>query len=384
MPRKLVVLGCTGSIGQQALDVVRALPGRFEIVGLAGGSNLAILQRQVTEFQPRYVYAATKSSECSFAGSRYMPMEEMASLPDLDLVLVATVGTVGLKPTLAALAAGNRVAIANKEVLVMAGELVAAEARAHHLPLLPVDSEHSAIWQCLRGEVGESWAEFHPSVSRLLLTASGGAFRDWQPGQLREVTPEQALAHPNWRMGPKVTVDSATLMNKGFEAIEAHWLFGVPYDRIDVVLHRESIVHSLVEFVDGSLKAQLASPDMRLPIQYALTYPDRLPSPVAPLDLASLGRLTFGEIDRDRYPCFQLALQAAAKGGAYPAVLSAADEEAVRAFLAGSIAFTDIAGLVSSTLEAYSGARPASLDEIMDVDAWARAEALAWVSRHGR
>ena len=380
MPRKLVVLGSTGSIGQQTLDIVRALPGRFQVVGLAGGRNLTVLERQVEEFHPQYVYSTASQGWSAGSLGQLISMEEMASLPGLDLVVVATVGTVGLLPTLAALNAGNRVALANKEVLVMAGALVTEQARARGLPLLPVDSEHSAIWQCLRGEVGESWATWHRSVERLILTASGGAFRDHTIAQLREVTPAQALIHPNWQMGPKVTVDSATLMNKGFEVIEAHWLFGAPYERIDVVLHRESVVHSLVEFVDGSLKAQLGPPDMRLPIQYALTYPERIPGPVARLDLADLGRLTFGEVDQKRYPCFRLALEAARLGGAYPATLSAADDEAVDLFLRGRIGFTDIPRLISCVLEAQPACAASTVEGVLAVDAWARGRAREWAA----
>ena len=367
-PRRLAILGSTGSIGRQALEVVRGLPGRFEVVGLAGGTNLELLRRQVVEFRPRY-YSSVAPGDAP-AGER-VSLEEMASLPDVDLVLIATVGIAGLAPTLAAIRAGKPVALANKEVLVVAGEVVAAEARRRGVPLLPVDSEHNAIWQCLRGEAAlGSWDEAS-SVARLILTASGGAFRDYTPEQLARVTPAEALRHPNWVMGPKVTVDSATLLNKGFEVIEARWLFGVPYERIDVLMHRESVVHSLVQFVDGSIKAQLGPHDMRLPIQYALAYSDRAPGPAPALDLASLGRLTFTPMDEARYPCFRLARQAALAGRTYPAVLSGADESAVDLFLSGAIGFLDIARLVEEVLSEHGPASDSTLDELIRANDWA-------------
>ncbi|MCX6023350.1 MAG: 1-deoxy-D-xylulose-5-phosphate reductoisomerase, partial [Chloroflexi bacterium] len=305
-------------------------------------------------------------------GAQRLPLEAMARLPEADLVLVATVGRAGLAPTLAALEAGKRVALANKEVLVMAGEAVLDAAHRGGGVLLPVDSEHSAIWQCLQGETAEGGAS---RIARLVLTASGGAFRNHTPDELRAVTPEQALRHPNWVMGPKVTVDSASLMNKGFEVIEAHWLFGVPLERIEVLLHRESIVHSLVEFVDGSFKAQLGAPDMRTPLQYALSYPDRWPNPGIPrLDLAALQQLTFAPVEPGRWPCLELALQAARQGQTYPAVLSAADEVAVEEFLAGRIGFLDIPLLIEATLAAHRPTARPSLEETLEADAWARTE----------
>jgi 1-deoxy-D-xylulose-5-phosphate reductoisomerase len=263
------------------------------------------------------------------------------------------------------------VALANKEVLVVAGELVSEAARRRGVPILPVDSEHNAIWQCLRGEapLGE-WAP-GSAVSRLILTASGGAFRDHSPEQLARVTAAEALKHPNWVMGPKVTVDSATVLNKGFEVIEARWLFGVPYERIGVLLHRESVVHSLVEFADGSVKAQLGPPDMRLPIQYALTYPDRCPSPVQALDLAALGRLTFGPLDEAQYSCFRLAREAALAGRTYPAALSGADESAVAMFLSGEIGFLEISRLIEETLADHEPAVEPDLQCLIGASDWA-------------
>jgi 1-deoxy-D-xylulose-5-phosphate reductoisomerase len=285
-------------------------------------------------------------------------------------VLAAVPGRVGLLPTLAALQRGKTVALANKESLVMAGHLVMGAARAHGAEVLPVDSEHNAIWQCLRGE-GAANAPAS-EVASLILTASGGAFRDLPLAALSRVTPAEALRHPTWSMGPKITVDSATLMNKGLEIIEASWLFGVPLERMQVVMHRESIVHSLVEFVDGSLKAQLAVPDMRLPIQYALSYPERWPCPVPRLDLARLGMLQFGEVDRQRFRSMYVALAAARAGGTYPAALSGADDEAVRLFLAGALPFDRIADVVEMVVERHRPATDDSLEAVLEADDWAR------------
>jgi 1-deoxy-D-xylulose-5-phosphate reductoisomerase len=300
-------------------------------------------------------------------------MEEMAAHRDVDIVVVATGGAAGLAPSLAAARAGKAIAIANKEVLVMAGHIVTAEARRHGAELRPVDSEHSAIWQCL-------WGEDKAAIDRLVITASGGALRDLSDEELERVTAEQALRHPNWQMGQKITVDSATLINKGLECIEAHWLFGVPYERIDVVLHRESIVHSLVEFVDGSVKAQLGIPDMRLPIQCALTYPERLPGATVPrLDLKMIGELTFGIPTRTRFPCLALALEAGQRGGTATAVLAAADEVAVGHFLTGHIRYADIARVIEDALEAEENIANPSLEEVLAADREARAFAEDWV-----
>jgi 1-deoxy-D-xylulose-5-phosphate reductoisomerase len=293
-------------------------------------------------------------------------MEDMAVHRDVDLVVVATVGATGLAPTLAAARAGKAIAIANKEVLVMAGHILTAECRRSGADLRPVDSEHSAIWQCL-------WGEATDSVERLVITASGGALRDVPKEELERVSAEQALRHPNWQMGKKITVDSATLLNKGLECIEARWLFDVPMERIEVLLHRESIVHSLVEFRDGSVKAQLGVPDMRLPIQCALTYPDRVPETSVPrLDLTALGTLSFGIPRQDRFPCLGLALEAGRRGGTAPAVLAAADEIAVENFLAGYIRFTDIARVIEDTLSAHSEVGNPSLEQVLEADRWAR------------
>jgi 1-deoxy-D-xylulose-5-phosphate reductoisomerase len=364
------VLGSTGSIGRQSLDVIRQLPGRFAVVALAAGRNAELLAAQVAEFRPRYVSAEARSgaldAAIEAAGSRWASMDEMAVADDVDVLLVGTAGAAGLLPTIRALRLGRPVAIANKEVLVMAGHIVRAAMLEGGGELRPVDSEHSAIWQCL-------WGEEDHAIRRILLTASGGAFRDFGVEQLAAVTPEQALNHPTWNMGAKITVDSATLMNKGMETIEAMWLFGVPRERVEVVLHRESIVHSLVEFSDGSVKAQLGVPDMRLPIQCALAYPERMPVPPAPpLDLAAIGKLHFGRPDLGRFPCLQLAMESGRRGGTYPAVMAAADEVAVARFLERQIGFLDIPAVIEATLEQHEGVADPDLETVVAADAWAR------------
>ena len=294
-----------------------------------------------------------------------LSLEEMAASVKLDIAVIATSGRAGLRPVLAALRAGIDIALANKESLVSAGEIVTAEAKKSGARILPVDSEHSAIWQCLSGEDQEA--------ARIILTASGGPFRQYSPEQLAEVTVAQALRHPSWRMGRKVTVDSATLMNKGLEVIEAHWLFNMPYDRIDVLVHPQSVIHSMVEFVDGSIKAQLSYPDMRLPIQYALSYPERLPNPGLPrVDWNQVRSLDFEPPDYEKFPCLRLAIEAGKRGGTYPAVLCAADEVAVELFLDGRIRFLDIAGAIERTLEQHRAIAEPSLEEIETADAWAR------------
>jgi len=361
----LAILGSTGSIGQQALEVVASLPGRFRVLALAAGNNRDLLARQVAGWHPEMAAFEGPDLPGNF---RRASMDEMAAHPGVDLVVVATSGKAGLSPTLAALRAGKRVALANKEVLVMAGEIVMRETRPGQL--LPVDSEHSALWQCLVGEEREN-------IARLVLTASGGPFLRLPPGELARITPEQALAHPTWRMGKKVTVDSATLMNKGFEAIEARWLFGVPYEKIEVLVHPQSVVHSLVEFVDGSVKAQIAPPDMRLPIQYALTYPQRLENRDLPrLDWKRLHSLTFEPPDLERFPCLKLALEAGREGGTLPAVLSAADEVAVELFLSRRIPFSAIPRLVEKALEGHRPVTHPSLEQILEADKSGREKAL--------
>ncbi len=365
----VAVLGSTGSIGTQTLDVIRALGDRFRVIALAAGRNTGLLYEQTAEFRPLFVCAEAPLDPASLAGARQAPINELVLHPDVDVVVVGTTGAAGLAPTLAALRAGKAVALANKEVLVMAGAILSETARASGGQLRPVDSEHSAIWQCL-------WGEDHAGIDRLILTASGGALRDRAAGSLSTVTATEALNHPTWSMGRKITVDSATLFNKGLEMIEAQWLFDVPFERVDVVMHRESIVHSLVEFRDGSVKAQLGLPNMRLPIQCALTYPERLPCPAVPrLDLATLGSLSFSPPDMGRYPCLALAMEAGRRGGSYPAVLAAADEIAVERFLAGGLRFTDIARVVEHTLAAHTGDAAPGLDAILAADRWARGHA---------
>ncbi|MEZ4553823.1 MAG: 1-deoxy-D-xylulose-5-phosphate reductoisomerase [Dehalococcoidia bacterium] len=363
----LAILGSTGSIGEQALDVVRSLPGRFRIVALAAGGNTGRLRAQVEEFRPAAVWSRPGREADLLAAhvgrEAWQPMEDMARRPDVDVVLVATSGRAGLGPTLAALEAKKAVALANKEALVVGGRAV-REALSRGGELRPVDSEHSAIWQCL-------WGESPQSIARLTLTASGGAFRDYDLEALDRVTPEEALRHPTWRMGPKVTIDSATLFNKGMEAIEARWLFDMPLERVDVLQHRESVVHSLVTFTDGSVKAQLGEPDMRLPIQCALTYPDRGETPaLPPLDLAARGALHFGTVDDRRFPALRLALEAGRRDDTSAAALSGADEAAVEHFLAGRCRFTDIARLLERTLEAHRPVAGPGLDDLLAAERW--------------
>jgi 1-deoxy-D-xylulose-5-phosphate reductoisomerase len=357
-PLNVAILGSTGSIGQQALDVIDRNPERFRVWGLLSGTRS--VGRDATHVIQGDVERVIER------------VEEMVTEPDCDIVLVAIPGARALRPTLAALKAGKKVALANKEVLVMAGALVRA---ARHSPdqLRPVDSEHSAIWQCL-------WGEHLDSVRRLILTASGGPFWAHPDTDLNQVTVEQALNHPRWSMGPKVTVDSATLMNKGLEVIEAHHLFGVPFDRIAVTIHPQSVVHSLVEFVDGSLKAQLGHPDMRLPIAVALAYPDRLPGAVPGPNVEDLSGLEFNRLDENRFPSVSLARQAGVTGGGHPAVLNAANEEAVKGFLAGDLRFGAIVATVERALAAFKGGGN-TLQEILEADRWAREYVLGKPSR---
>jgi len=376
-PKRIALLGSTGSIGQQTLDVVRSFPEQFRIVALAARSNITLLAQQAQEFCPALVACFAGVPAVAAAAREAFPrvvtgeqgLLEVATHPEADIVVAAASGLHGLGPTLAAIRTGKTIALANKETLVMAGHLVMQEAKRVGVPILPVDSEHSAIWQCLRGEQSNE-------VKRLLLTASGGPFRRATLEQIRSVTVEQALTHPTWHMGPKITIDSATLMNKGLEVIEAHWLFDMPYEQINVVVHPESIIHSMVEFIDGSLKMQASLPSMRLPILDALSYPARLNTTgtglVRELRWPDVARLNFEALDVARFPCFRLALEAARRGGTYPSVLVGADEEAVSLFLDGKIGFSCIAELIETVLERHSSVEHPDIPTILETTAWAR------------
>lgn len=379
MVRRLSILGSTGSIGRSALDVVERFPDRFQVTALAAGRNVDLLAEQVQRYRPALVSVLDEAAAVELG--RILPpgsgteivfgragAEAAAELPEADLVLSAIVGAAGLPPTHAALKAGKTLALANKETLVMAGGLIMDLARKQDVTVLPVDSEHSALFQCLEGRSRDS-------VERLILTASGGPFWDFQPDRLANVTPEQALNHPRWDMGPRVTIDSATLMNKGLELIEAHHLFDQPLEKISILIHPQAMIHSLVQFIDGQFIGQMGPADMRLPIAFALAYPDRLPLELAPPEFAPAEPLTFVEPDRDKFPCLDLARRAAEAGAGYPVVLNAADEVAVDAFLKGVIGFLQIPALVDRVLAAYGGGRASNLDDILAVDRWARQRA---------
>jgi len=371
---RLAVVGSTGSIGRSALAVAEAHPDRLRIVALAAGENAERLAGQVAQFAPAAVAMASDEGlqslerELSARGVTHRPsasagpdaLVAIATRGDVDTVLFASSGTASLEAVLAAIAAGKRIALANKEILVMAGALVMDAAQRRGVSVLPVDSEHNAIHQCLEGR---NLAD----VRRLILTASGGPFRELSAARLQDVGPEDALRHPTWNMGPKITVDSATLMNKGLEVIEARWLFGIAADRISVVVHPQSIVHSLVEFVDGSMVAQLGVTDMRLPIQYALSYPERWEAAVPPLDLTRAGSLTFEPADTTRFPCLDLAFRALAGAEGLPIVLNAANEVAVAGFLDGTVAFTAIPAVIASTMDWYEASGPEPIATIADV-----------------
>ncbi|MDP6619450.1 MAG: 1-deoxy-D-xylulose-5-phosphate reductoisomerase [Nitrospinota bacterium] len=381
---RIVILGATGSIGTSALDIVRHNLDELEIVGLAGRRNIDRLEEQAREFRPPAVAVYDRDAARALqerlselkieVWSGPEGQERMGRLAEADVVLTAVEGVAGLIPTLSAVEAGKVVALANKEPLVAAGELVVGRAAERGAQLLPVDSEHNAIYQALKGHRPED-------VRRLILTASGGPFRDHSKEEMGTVTREEALSHPNWDMGPKVTIDSATMMNKGLEIIEARWLFGVPRDRIEVLVHRESIVHSLVEYVDGSFIGQLGLPDMRIPISYALRYPKRLEAHFPPLDLAEVGRLSFSAPDPDRFPSLSLAREALRVGETMPAVMNAANEMAVEYFLQGLIPFIRIPELIERVMEAHRPERNVELETIQRADGWAREEARAWLAR---
>jgi len=377
MKKKIVILGSTGSIGENAIRVATALPNRLKIMGIASNTSVSRILEQAAELHVKHVAIADPASAATARQSRPRHIrlysgdsgvEELAALPEADLVLCAMVGMAGLKPVLAALNQGTDVAIATKEVLVAAGGMVMDCARRNKARLLPVDSEHSAIFQCLEGKPASS-------IRRLILTASGGPFGANRSIDFDKVTAAQALKHPRWNMGPKVSIDSATLMNKGLEIMEAHWLFGIPYDRIDVVIHPESIIHSMVEFVDGSILAQLSPPDMRFAIQHALTWPEREDGGLPRLDFATLGALHFETPDLTRFPCLGLARKAAITSGTMPCVLNAANEIAVQAFLENQITFSGIWHTVESVMTRHSVIAKPTLDQINAADHWSRQEA---------
>jgi len=376
----VAILGSTGSIGTNALDVLRRMRDRFSVCALTAQQNVDLLKRQAGEFAPDTVVIGDRGLAKQLGSLKAevltgpQGLETVAAMDGIDIVLNALVGAAGLMPTLKALEAGKRVALANKESLVLGGELVMDRARKGDGSLIPVDSEHNAIFQCLDGRRPES-------VKRIILTASGGPFYAFSAEELRTVSPQQALSHPTWEMGQKVTIDSATLMNKGLEIIEAHWLFGIPLSRIDVLIHQQSIVHSLVEFVDNNLLAQLSVPDMRLPIQHALTYPSRTPSAQGTLDLASVGALTFQQPDPVKFPCLQLARQAAELSGTMPAVLNAANEVAVPEFLRGQIRFTDIPEVIQETMARHRLIPHPDLQQLQEADLEARRTAKAEIKR---
>ena len=380
--KTVVILGSTGSIGTNTLDIVSRFPDEFRVAGLTAGNNDEVLEEQIRAFRPRLVAlsndaaAARLRQRCAGLSVEILSGQDgivqVASAPEADLVVSAIVGGAGLLPTLAALRSNKHVALANKEPMVMAGKLMQEEARKHGVRIFPVDSEHSAIFQSLEGHRKED-------VRRLILTASGGALWNLTKEELQDVTPERALQHPNWKMGSKITIDSATLMNKGLEVVEARWLFDIPETRIDVLIHRESIVHSLVEYEDRSMIAQLGLPDMRTPISYAMRYPERLSLDLPSLDLTEVGKLSFCKPDHDRFPCLKLGYESLRIGGTMPAAMNAANEIAVDAFLNGGIRFPAIAEIIRRTMDAHRPQEVDSIETALDTDRWAREKAESLV-----
>jgi 1-deoxy-D-xylulose-5-phosphate reductoisomerase len=381
-PRKIALLGSTGSIGQSTIDVAAASQGELEIVALSAHRRLSELAEQARRLQPRYIVATDEEAAHDFDWSG-LPrqtqlligpagVEQIARLPEIDVVVAAVVGSVGLRGTWAALEAGKTVALANKETLVMAGAQVMRLAAERGTYVLPVDSEHSAVFQAVQ-------AGRRNELKRIILTASGGPFRSWTREEMERATIAEALAHPTWRMGDKITIDSATMMNKALEIIEARWLFDLPPEQIDVTIHPQSVVHSLVEFIDGSVLAQLSPPDMKLPIQYALTWPERRPSPARKLDLTEKLRLDFEPPDEDRFPALRLGREVAAAGGTAGAVMNAANEAAVASFLAGEMPFMEIVPACQAVLDSHHFEADPTLDELLRLDAWARREIQRWI-----
>jgi 1-deoxy-D-xylulose-5-phosphate reductoisomerase len=371
--KNVTILGSTGSIGTSTLEVIKRFPERFKVTGLAARSNIRLLENQVRAFRPEVV-AVFDESAGNELRKKNLPVEiltgdkgviELSSLGQAEIVVSAIVGSAGLMPTLAAIRAGKDIALASKESLVMAGSIIMTEASNRGVMILPVDSEHSAIFQCLNGKKDHE-------VHKIILTASGGPFYNKDLSELRDITPEVAVRHPNWLMGRKISVDSATLMNKGLEVIEAHWLFDVPADKIEVLVHPQSIIHSMVEFIDGSVIAQLSVPDMKGPIGYALSYPQRSENIMESLDLASIGKLTFEKPDKDRHRCLALTYDAMRTGGTMPSVLNSANEVAVEAFLDGEILFTDIPAVVADTMARHSVSEGRNIEDIIGASEWAR------------
>jgi 1-deoxy-D-xylulose-5-phosphate reductoisomerase len=385
--KKLSILGSTGSIGVNTLEIIAKYPDRFQVVALAGGDNLPKMEEQILQFHPNLV--SVRQSEAArvlqerLGGNSVRVLSgtdgliAAASHAEAQMVVSALSGSIGLLPTLAAIRAGKTLAIANKESLVMAGEILLEEARAKGVQILPIDSEHSAIFQAMAGHRKED-------IKKIILTASGGPFLFTPPEQLKEVTPEQALKHPQWRMGKKVTIDSASLMNKGLEVVEAHWLFGVSPSQIEVYIHPQSIVHSMVEYKDGAVVAQMAVPDMRGPIAYALSYPERLELDLPSLDLSAMETLSFCPVEQERFPALGLAYQALAQGETMPTVLNAANEIAVDAFLQRRLGFLEIPRVIQKTMERHHPADPKSLENILQADAWAREEAQKLINKRGK
>ncbi len=376
--KSIIILGSTGSIGTNTLDIVQRFPDDFRVVGLTAGGNVEKLEAQIRLFNPQVVAVSTESSAAALrtrcAG---LPVEilageegiaQVAAMPGAELVISAIVGAAGLVPTLAAIRSGKHIALANKEPMVMAGKLMQEEAHKYGVLIFPVDSEHSAIFQSLEGHRLED-------VRRLILTASGGALWTLTKAQLQDVTPERALQHPNWKMGSKITIDSATLMNKGLEVVEARWLFDIHESRIDVLIHRESIIHSLVEYEDRSMIAQLGLPDMRTPISYAMRYPERMPLDLPSLDLTEVGKLTFCKPDHDRFPCLNLGYESLRIGGTMPAAMNAANEVAVDAFLNGGLRFIEIDDVIRNTMQAHTRREITGLEDALEADRWAREKA---------
>jgi 1-deoxy-D-xylulose-5-phosphate reductoisomerase len=383
--KKITILGSTGSIGCSALDVIGKNPERFQVVALTAGKNIALLKKQIKRFKPKVVAVSTKETALKLRYSLTNKdkvkifydkegLKEIASFPSADVVISAISGSAGLIPTIAAIEAGKDIALANKETMVMAGEIVTGRAIKKRVKIIPVDSEHSAIFQCLEGQKSKN-------LRRIILTASGGPFLNFTGNELRKVSLSQTLRHPNWKMGKKVTIDSASMMNKGLEVIEAKWFFNVDFSHVDVLIHPQSIVHSMVEFVDGAFLAQMGIPDMKLPIAYALTYPERIINDLPSLNLVKTGNLEFRNPDIKKFPCLGLAYAAGICGGTAPVVLNAADEIAVAAFMEKKIRFIDLHKIIETVLDLHNSISTPSLEDILQADLWARRETSKIIER---